>query len=177
MKWKWQRFWYIPLLDWKRDSAENGCGADDVTATLVETGGKGVAKSGGGNDECAVVAEYADDTDAIEPGGGVGFVIVFVTTGDNCALLALKIWNNSHVNINNPRMFFLFLFILMTIALNKAKFSFESNTTICINFDFNLENVIRLTRINAHDQSNWEKFKCCNKWINIFLTSPQYQDR
>lgn len=76
------------MLDWKRDSAENGCGADVVTLALDETGGNGVANRGGGNDECVVPVECNDV--AIEPGGGVGFVIVFVIAGDNCALLALK---------------------------------------------------------------------------------------
>lgn len=78
------------MLDWKRDSAENGCGADVVTLALDETGGNGVANSGGGNDECVVAVECNDGAVAIEPGGGVGFVIVFVIAGDNCALLALK---------------------------------------------------------------------------------------
>lgn len=78
----------LPLLDWKRDSAENGCGAALETLALDETGGKGAANRGGGNDECDVTVECNDD--AIDPGGGVGFVIVFVIAGDNCALLELK---------------------------------------------------------------------------------------
>lgn len=106
---------HIPLLVWNRDSAENGCGtvaaaADVVTvATVDEAGGKGVANNGGGNDECDDGVDECIDNDgggngipdAIEPGGidggGVGFVIVFVTTaGDNCALLALFKNENKH---------------------------------------------------------------------------------
>lgn len=81
----------LPLLDWKRDSAENGCGAALDTLALDETGGKGAANNGGGNDGCVVVDEWSDGTDAVDPGGGVGFVNVFVIAGDNCALLALKV--------------------------------------------------------------------------------------
>lgn len=94
----------IPLLVWNRDSAENGCGtvaADVVTVAIEDVGGKGVANNGGGNDECDVGVDECIDRDGgggngipddIEPGGGgVGFVIVFVTTaGDNCALLELQ---------------------------------------------------------------------------------------
>lgn len=61
-----------------------------MTLALDETGGKGVANRGGGNDECVVAVECSDCTDAIEPGGSDGFVIVFVIAGDNCALLELK---------------------------------------------------------------------------------------
>lgn len=74
-----------------------------MTVALEEAGGKGVANNGGGNDECDDGVDECMDKDggggndipdAIEPGGsdggGVGFVIVFVTTaGDNCATLAL----------------------------------------------------------------------------------------
>lgn len=52
-------------------------------------GGKGVANNGGGNDECVVAVECNGGSEVIEPGGGVGRVIVFVA-GDNCELLVLK---------------------------------------------------------------------------------------
>lgn len=36
----------LPLLDWNKDSAENGCGTvDDVCALDETTGGNGVANS------------------------------------------------------------------------------------------------------------------------------------
>lgn len=81
---------YIPLLDWNRDSAENGWGADCIDdADETAGGGKGVANNGGGNAEWVDAAECNGGNDVIEPGGGVGLVIVFVA-GDNCELLVLQ---------------------------------------------------------------------------------------
>lgn len=58
-----------------------------MTVALEETGGKGAANNGGGNEACVVTAECIGCADAIDPGGGVGFVIVFVIAV--VALLAL----------------------------------------------------------------------------------------
>lgn len=102
-RWESERAEHIPLLVWNSDSAEKGCGmtdaADVVTVALDDDGGKGVANKGGGNDECDVGVDECIDSDGgggngmpdeIEPGGcvggGVGFVNVFVTAGDNCVL-------------------------------------------------------------------------------------------
>lgn len=67
----------LPLLDWNRDSAENGWGADDVGTA---GGGNGAVNRGGGN---------VDGPDEVaDVGGGVGLVTEFVA-GDNCVVLVL----------------------------------------------------------------------------------------
>lgn len=75
----------LPLLDWNRDSAENGCGATDAELALETGGGNGAANIGGGRVEYVTLVAGAEP---IEPGGGVGLVNEFVA-GDNCALLVL----------------------------------------------------------------------------------------
>lgn len=134
---------HIPLLVWNRDSAEKGCGiadaADVVTVALDDVGGKGVANNGGGNDECDVGVDECIDRDGgggngipdeIEPvgcvGGGVGFVIVFVTTaGDNCALQTKE---NRKISINKEKCFLFLIYDLSLMILvlfswpNRMKF-------------------------------------------------------
>lgn len=80
----------LPLLDWNRDSAENGWGAACVVLALdTAGGGKGVANIDGGIVEYVTAVECIG-IDATEPGGGVGLVNEFVA-GDNCALLVLNV--------------------------------------------------------------------------------------